>query len=263
MEYKIHMKSRKAESMFHETNEDAYLRVKMAYMNDKAMDLIAVADGVTHLAQGEKAAWTAVDAYLRTIQERLQGIYKEKKECFSLYCHADTVEKAIQEALQEANRAVCKIGEGLEAGGTTLSAITLMEDMAIVINTGDSPVYHYRAGEGDLYLESHIMNKAEADASRGKYEKETEDYYQNTHILLSYLGKREDLSEREISLRYIYRIAPGDKLILGTDGAFGETKKEQICQMAREENGQGLIMRLFETARDTDDDDQTAILLEF
>ena len=83
MEYKIHMKSRKAESMFHETNEDAYLRVKMAYMNDKAMDLIAVADGVTHLAQGEKAAWTAVDAYLRTIQERLQGIYKEKKEC----CH--------------------------------------------------------------------------------------------------------------------------------------------------------------------------------
>ena len=33
--------------------------------------------------------------------------------------------------------------------------------------------------------------------------------------------------------------------------------------MAREENGQGLIMRLFETARDTDDDDQTAILLEF
>ncbi|MFQ8897324.1 MAG: PP2C family protein-serine/threonine phosphatase [[Clostridium] scindens] len=249
--------------MFHETNEDAYLRVKMAYMNDKAMDLIAVADGVTHLAQGEKAAWTAVDAYLRTIQERLQGIYKEKKECFSLYCHADTVEKAMQEALQEANRAVCKIGEGLEAGGTTLSAITLMEDMAIVINTGDSPVYHYRAGEGDLYLESHIMNKAEADASRGKYEKETEDYYQNTHILLSYLGKREDLSEREISLRYIYRIAPGDKLILGTDGAFGETKKEQICQMAREENGQGLIMRLFETARDTDDDDQTAILLEF
>ena len=235
----------------------------MAYMNDKAMDLIAVADGVTHLAQGEKAAWTAVDAYLRTIQERLQGIYKEKKECFSLYCHADTVEKAMQEALQEANRAVCKIGEGLEAGGTTLSAITLMEDMAIVINTGDSPVYHYRAGEGDLYLESHIMNKAEADASRGKYEKETEDYYQNTHILLSYLGKREDLSEREISLRYIYRIAPGDKLILGTDGAFGETKKEQICQMAREENGQGLIMRLFETARDTDDDDQTAILLEF
>lgn len=227
------------------------------------MDLIAVADGVTHLAQGEKAAWTAVDAYLRTIQERLQGIYKEKKECFSLYCHADTVEKAMQEALQEANRAVCKIGEGLEAGGTTLSAITLMEDMAIVINTGDSPVYHYRAGEGDLYLESHIMNKAEADASRGKYEKETEDYYQNTHILLSYLGKREDLSEREISLRYIYRIAPGDKLILGTDGAFGETKKEQICQMAREENGQGLIMRLFETARDTDDDDQTAILLEF
>ena len=169
----------------------------------------------------------------------------------------------MQEALQEANRAVCKIGEGLEAGGTTLSAITLMEDMAIVINTGDSPVYHSRAGEGDLYLESHIMNKAEADASRGKYEKETEDYYQNTHILLSYLGKREDLSEREISLRYIYRIAPGDKLILGTDGAFGETKKEQICQMAREENGQGLIMRLFETARDTDDDDQTAILLEF
>ena len=254
MEYKIHMKSRKAESMFHETNEDAYLRVKMAYMNDKAMDLIAVADGVTHLAQGEKAAWTAVDAYLRTIQERLQGIYKEKKECFSLYCHADTVEKAMQEALQE---------EGLEAGGTTLSAITLMEDMAIVINTGDSPVYHYRAGGGDLYLESHIMNKAEADASRGKYEKETEDYYQNTHILLSYLGKRADLSEREISLRYIYRIAPGDKLILGTDGAFGETKKEQICQMAREENGQRLIMRLFETARDTDDDDQTAILLEF
>ena len=169
----------------------------------------------------------------------------------------------MQEALQEANRAVCKIGEGLEAGGTTLSAITLMEDMAIVINTGDSPVYHYRAGGGDLYLESHIMNKAEADASRGKYEKETEDYYQNTHILLSYLGKRADLSEREISLRYIYRIAPGDKLILGTDGAFGETKKEQICQMAREENGQRLIMRLFETARDTDDDDQTAILLEF
>ena len=107
------------------------------------------------------------------------------------------------------------------------------------------------------------MNKAEADASRGKYEKETEDYYQNTHILLSYLGKRADLSEREISLRYIYRIAPGDKLILGTDGAFGETKKEQICQMAREENGQRLIMRLFETARDKDDDDQTAILLEF
>ena len=56
MEYKIHMKSRKAESMFHETNEDAYLRVKMAYMNDKAMDLIAVADGVTHLAQGRISA---------------------------------------------------------------------------------------------------------------------------------------------------------------------------------------------------------------
>lgn len=51
------------------------------------------------------------------------------------------------------------------------------------------------------------MNKAEADASRGKYEKETEDYYQNTHILLSYLGKRADLSEREISLRYIYRLS--------------------------------------------------------
>ena len=133
MKYKIHMKSRKAESMFHEANEDAYLRVNVAYMNDKAIDLIAVADGVTHLAQGEKAAWTAVDVYLRALQGRLQDIYKEKKERFSVYCHADGVNKAMQEALQEANRAVCKIGEGLEAGGTTLSAITLMEDMAIVI----------------------------------------------------------------------------------------------------------------------------------
>ena len=203
MEYKIHMKSRKAESMFHETNEDAYLRVKMAYMNDKAMDLIAVADGVTHLAQGEKAAWTAVDAYLRTIQERLQGIYKEKKECFSLYCHADTVEKAMQEALQEANRAVCKIGEGLEAGGTTLSAITLMEDMAIVINTGDSPVYHYRAGEGDLYLESHIMNKAEADASRGKYERRQK--ILSEHAYSSFLSwqKRGLVGKRDQSALYL------------------------------------------------------------
>lgn len=263
MEYKIHMKTRKAESMFHEVNEDAYLRVNMAYMNDKAVELIVVADGVTHLAQGEKAAWTAVDAYLRAMQEKLQSIYMEKKECFSLYCHADTVKMAMQEALQEANRAVCKIGEGIEAGGTTLSALTLMEDMAIVINTGDSPVYHYRAGEDALYLESSIMNKAEADARQGKYEKETEDYYQNTHILLSFLGKRMELPEREVSTRYIYRIAPGDKLILGTDGAFGETKKAQICRMAREENGQGLLVRLFETARDTGDDDQTAILLEF
>lgn len=169
---------------------------------DPASGLYAVADGIGSTAGGDVAAETAIDVLMdeagRTGSPAL----------------------VLERAFQMANSRVVEVGgeSRLRGLGSTLSALTIRDELATVAHVGDSRVYRLRGSDLQLLTTDH--SHAMHIGSRGP-----------TQVLTQYLGQPDRSLDVEIRAT---TLADGDVFLLCTDGVHRAMSESEIGSLIRE-----------------------------
>lgn len=264
MGYRLYSKSEKSANCHHLENEDSYMYSQFSFMKDKTIHLLVVADGMGGLSDGKKASRNAVKGFMNFFYTAvLEQYMRTEMDAFSLKYVIKDIEKCLRNAIQAANASVCNGAEDYESTGTTISAICLVDDCAVFANVGDSPIYFYKKQEKKLTLISKLQTKAEQDVEAGDYERYSEEYFKNNHILYCSLGQYEMLQKEDIYVTAIGNLQEGDSILVGSDGCFGHLNESVLGSLVNEcrsvEEG-FLLEQIFSLAKMDKDDDQTAFL---
>ncbi len=187
-----------------EGNEDAYLV-------DDAMGLVAVADGMGGHRAGEVASATALEALRAAI----------------------THGRPLRESMQDANEAVFTkslTDEELRGMGTTLTAATLVTGGTVLVgHVGDSRAYLLHDGELRQVTVDHSL--VEELVREGRLTADEAAVHPQRSIITRALGVDASV---EVDV-YPVELAPGDRLLLCSDGLTGMVQAETIAATLRRE----------------------------
>ena len=220
-----------------------------------AEPLFAVADGMGGHAAGEVASEVAMEALLMAFDGNRSS-------------------PGLVDAARHANRAVWEQSRNrsdLRGMGTTMTAVALVdegdEEVLAVANVGDSRAYLLRDGELLQVTDDHSVPEELRRAGRLTAEQAATD--PRRHVLTRVLGVDPEV---EVDT---FQLVPykGDRLLLASDGLFGEISDEEIASiLRRRSNPERVAQQLVTMAKDaggadnitvvvidvTDDDDRSA-----
>jgi PPM family protein phosphatase len=178
-----------------EGNEDSYLIVEPLY---------AVADGMGGHRGGEVASSLAL--------ETVQGLFERR-------------EGSLAEQVAQANRVVFDRSQedrNVSGMGTTLTAAQVDENGIHLVHVGDSRAYLLRGGELTRITEDHTL--VHRMVMEGEISEEEAETHPQRSILTRALGVDRNIQVDESDLE----VAPGDRLLLCTDGLTGMVPEGQI-----------------------------------
>ena len=184
-----------------EGNEDSYLVVEPLY---------AVADGMGGHRGGEVASSLAL--------ETVQGMLERQ-------------EGSLAEQVAEANRAVFDRSQNdrrVSGMGTTLTAAQVDGSRVHLAHVGDSRAYLLRGGELAQITEDHTL--VHRMVMEGEISEEEAETHPHRSILTRALGVDQNIQVDEGDLE----VAPGDRLLLCTDGLTGMVPEGQIREILLE-----------------------------
>jgi protein phosphatase len=188
-----------------EGNEDAYLL-------DDAMGLMAVADGMGGHRAGEVASVTALEALRAAI----------------------TSGRPLRESIEDANQAVfakAQTDTNLRGMGTTLTAGTLVAGGTVLVgHVGDSRAYLLHDGELRQVTEDHSL--VEELVREGRLTADEAAVHPQRSIITRALGVDASV---EVDV-YPVELAPGDRLLLCSDGLTGMVQPDIIAATLRRED---------------------------
>jgi serine/threonine protein phosphatase PrpC len=215
-----------------EGNEDSYLVVEPLY---------AVADGMGGHRGGEVASSLAL--------ETVQGMFERR-------------EGSLAEQVAEANRAVFDRSQNdrkVSGMGTTLTAAQVDGNRVHLVHVGDSRAYLLRGGELTQVTEDHTL--VHRMVMEGEISEEEAETHPHRSILTRALGVDQNIQVDEGDLE----VAPGDRLLLCTDGLTGMVPEEQIREILLESlDPQEAVDKLVKVAnRAGGIDNITALILDF
>ena len=215
-----------------EGNEDSYLVVEPLY---------AVADGMGGHRGGEVASSLAL--------ETVQGMFERR-------------EGSLAEQVTEANRAVFDRSQNdrrVSGMGTTLTAAQVDGNRVHLVHVGDSRAYLLRGGELTQITEDHTL--VHRMVMEGEISEEEAETHPHRSILTRALGVDQNIQVDEGDLE----VAPGDRLLLCTDGLTGMVPEGQIREILLETlDPQEAVDKLVKVAnRAGGIDNITAVILDF
>jgi serine/threonine protein phosphatase PrpC len=188
-----------------EGNEDAYLV-------DDAMGLVAVADGMGGHRAGEVASATALEALRAAI----------------------TSGRPLRESIQDANEAVFRkslTDNSLRGMGTTLTAGTLASGGTLLVgHVGDSRAYLLHDGELKQVTVDHSL--VEELVREGRLTADEAAVHPQRSIITRALGVDASV---DVDV-YPVELAPGDRLLLCSDGLTGMVQADEIAATLRRED---------------------------
>ena len=199
------------------SNEDAYLL-------DNALGLYVVADGMGGHAAGEVASQEAVETVMGMVRRGHDAVTRFEKEG-PTEANVRAVQRLLESAVQAATYMVFAIAENdpdQKGMGTTVSAMLVMEEYAVVAQVGDSRIYLVREGGVYQLTEDHtlvawqvkqgIISEAEAALSPHK------------NVITRAVGSRDYV---QVDTQCI-EVGPGDRFLLCSDGLHGYVQDEEI-----------------------------------
>jgi len=214
-----------------EGNEDAYLVDE---------PLFAVADGMGGHRGGEVASSLALETIQRSF--RRSG--------------------SLGEHVEEANRSVferSQLDRNVAGMGTTLTAALVEGERVRLAHVGDSRAYLFREGELHRLTEDHtLVHRMVREGEISEAEAET---HPHRSILTRALGVDPGV---QVDEGYV-EVAPGDRLLLCTDGLTGMLSEERIREILEETADPHRAVDRFvqEANRAGGVDNITAVILDF
>jgi protein phosphatase len=215
----------------HKENEDHFLVIDgrdELYDTRSLGMLFAVADGMSGHKGGSKASRMACEGLLGYYAERSSSAQTSNFTEMRLKALKDTFQKVHQKIYERSLKE--KDYEGM---GTTLSALNLLDDTALIAHVGDSRIYRLRNHCLEKRTQDHTM--AQLSVEMGFIKQEDVRSHPLRHVLLDAVGQGLD----EIQIR-MERIVKGDTFLLCTDGLHHmvpDDKLKEILEAFRPEDG--------------------------
>ncbi|MCB9876027.1 MAG: serine/threonine-protein phosphatase [Planctomycetes bacterium] len=205
-------------------NEDDYL---LATAADGDL-LVAIADGMGGVAGGAEASRTALRALGATVVDgAVAGADERLRRGF----------RAASGRVFESAAAV----PALRDMGTTLTALVLSGDEALVGHIGDTRLYRRRAGRSEALTTDHAVSEGES-------------------LLTRCIGAGQlDSEVDELRLP----VQPGDRFLLATDGVWNVVPADELDRLLAERDPQQAAEKLVRRALDLGGpDNATAVVVE-
>jgi len=199
--------------------------------------LFIVADGVGGRPGGELASGTAVQSLVQYIGQTV-GCFNsadaEKENEFLV-----TLEEGMQRAHQ---RITEELGKGGHGPSTTLTLVTLVGSRAYIVHVGDSRAYYLHRGRLRQLTDDQTMGRYMVDS--GAWSEEQAARAGVAANLTSVLGGSEMLPRVGL-----VDLAPGDTLLLCTDGLTKHVSDEQItATLGAASNAESAVRTLVDAA---------------
>jgi len=198
-------------------NEDAYLAAR-------ELGLYLVADGMGGYEGGEIASHLVVDSLQRFFE---RGAPRER-EAFADTCPdgGTPVEAMMEMAVRAAHREVEKRRHGrLAAMGSTVAAILLRSEHAVVAHVGDSRVYRLRGGSLAQITRDHSLHAQLVEAGVMAQGSMT-----NRNLITRAIGV-PGCSKPDVAT---HRVRRGDAFLLCSDGLTDVLEDEEMEAILRE-----------------------------
>jgi serine/threonine protein phosphatase PrpC len=215
-----------------EANEDALLAVRRTGVREGEA-LVAVADGMGGHKAGEVASAMAVQWLQQTLDASAPTV------------EADAM---LMTALEQGNGAIWDAAAEdveKEGMGTTIVAALVTADGSVVIaNVGDSRAYAFAGGQAKLVTADHTWVNQQVLAGQMSEHEATISPFRN--LLTRSLGSAPHV---EIDLFTGLQLAPGDALVLVSDGVTGYLDERDFAAILRAStDAQDAAERLVEEA---------------
>jgi len=173
--------------------------------------LFVVADGMGAHAAGELASKLATDLLVQT--------YRKLEN--------RPPEEALVEAIQEANQQIHQRGQAddeFRGMGTTVCALVLFPDQAILANVGDSRIYRLRDGNFEqLTFDHSLVWELQAAQLIGTDEEQLA--YIPKNVITRSLGPHPEV---KVDIHRLPDLRPGDVFVLCSDGLSGPVADDKI-----------------------------------
>ncbi len=205
--------------------------------------LLVLADGMGGHQAGEVASALVVERVL------------------ALEAEGPDFKEALASVIQEANHVLLKYaGEHEECTGmgTTVAVVKVENGRICVAHVGDSRVYLWRQGVLTQLTEDHTL-VAELVRNGGITEEQARNHPQR-HILTRALG-----TPMEVKVEYAeYAIAPGDRVLLCSDGLTVMLSHEEIAALLSAElSPQEIAEQMVQTANEKGGIDNISVIVAF
>ena len=204
-----------------DNNEDACFGMQwhsITVDNRPDFGLFIIADGMGGHLDGERASGVAVQTLAA---EMIDSIYVPMLKDFQAGS-SPTILEALVNASEKANQAVMKRVPG---GGTTLSAVAIVGNLAYLVHVGDSRAYlvhgdQYRTADDRSHLVQRLVEMKELTL-------EEAEYYPQKNVLYRAIGQNEQLKME----RLIRTLPPGAQILLCTDGLWDLIEPDTIREV--------------------------------
>lgn len=206
-----------------EVNEDSFLA-------DDSIGLYIVADGVGGHAKGEVASAQAVEevhGYVCREYRVVEQYLKTPTEA-NLYRARRLFESAVQSACYMVF-GLAELDPSRKGMSTTMSALLVMDAVAIVAQVGDSRVYRLRSRESTLLTEDHTL--VNYKLKHGLITPEEAENEPGRHVITRAVGHRDYVQVDTFSAD----VRLSDRFLLCSDGLHGYLSDQEVSrQMAGE-----------------------------
>lgn len=205
-----------------DNNEDACFGMQwhsITVDNRPDFGLFIVADGMGGHLDGERASGVAVQTLAA---EMLDSIYVPMLKDFKAGS-SPTILEALVNASERANQAVMKRVPG---GGTTLSAVAIVGNLAYLAHVGDSRAYLVHGDQIEQLTTDHTLVQRLVEMKELTLEEA--EYYPQKNVLYRAIGQNEKLKME----RLIRTLPPGAQVLLCTDGLWDLVEPDTIREVA-------------------------------
>jgi len=253
----------RSETNQRENNEDSFqIFSLLPALGQSPIVVLAVADGMGGHAYGEHVSREALRKISLSLFEQLTVEPSINRLEALLPVDAETLSQALINALEQANAHVRRMVEANKWGkaGSTIVVATVLDDVAVVANLGDSPLFHYQASTGQLHKVTEDHTVAGVLLQAGMITPEMARYHEGRGRLEFYLGCPE--LPREAPAHQV-ALASRDLLLLCTDGVTGSLSHEQIAEILSDPNGDldGMAERLIQASLEAGETDNQTLIL--
>lgn len=205
--------------------------------SDQTAGLYIVADGMGGHSDGDLASQMTIDLVVAEIRQHFAQQLSSKTEALAA---------ALRRAIKRANQAVFEKAQAKENGmGSTITAVLIYGNQAIVANVGDSRTYLFRQGQLQQITEDHSV--VEELIKRGIMPEEERLGSHYINVVTRAIGSIEDITVDVFPLALL----PGDRLLLCSDGLWEMVQDEQIAYILQNQENLDQICETLITAANT------------
>ncbi|MGZ3425776.1 MAG: PP2C family protein-serine/threonine phosphatase, partial [Polyangia bacterium] len=183
--------------------------------------LLVVCDGMGGAAAGEVASGMAIEALATTMLDEMMfdapdGVVDDERQHLARKLRG-AARDANTKIFREARENLARSGMG-----TTMTALHLWRDSALIAQVGDSRAYVWRQGAftqvtRDQSLVNQLLETGQITVEQAKF-------FEHSNVILQALGVQEEV---EVQLSKV-ELRRGDRMMLCSDGLVGVVSDEEI-----------------------------------